>query len=100
MLDIKRMVDTIRRAKPDVYFSLEMITRDPLEVPCLTDKYWATFDDVNGVQLARLLSAIQAHKPRSPLPRISGLTPEERYALELEHVERSIVYARDHLGLG
>jgi hypothetical protein len=99
MLDIKGMVDIIRRAKPDVYFSLEMITRDPLEVPCLTDKYWATFDDVNGVHLARLLSMIRAHKPRAPLPRISGLTPEQRYALELEFVERSIVYARDQLGL-
>ncbi len=99
MLDIKRMVDTIRRAKPDVHFSLEMITRDPLEVPCLTDKYWATFDDVNGVHLARVLSSIRAHKPRAPLPRITGLTPEERYALELEFVERSIAFACDHLGL-
>jgi hypothetical protein len=76
-----------------------MITRDPLEVPCLTDKYWATFDEVNGVQLARLLTRIRAHKPRAPLPRISGLTPEGRYALELELVDRSILYARDHLGL-
>ncbi len=75
-----------------------MITRDPLEVPCLTDKYWATLDDVNGVQLARLLSAIRAHKPGSPLPRISGLTPDERYALELDLVERSIVYACRELG--
>ncbi len=99
MLDIKGMVDTIRRAKPDVYFSLEMITRDPLEVPCLTDKYWATFDDVNGVHMARLLTRIRANKPRAPLPRISGLTPDERYALELELVDRSIVYARDHVGL-
>ena len=99
MLDIKRMVDTIRRAKPDVHFSLEMITRDPLEVPCLTDKYWATFFDVNGIHLARLLSSLRAHKPRSPLPRVTGLTPEQRYTLELDFVERSIVYARDQLGL-
>ena len=99
MLDIKHMVDTVRRARPKVHFSLEMITRDPLEVPCLTDKYWATFDDVNGIHLARLLSNIRAHKPRAPLPRITGLTPDERYALELELVDRSIVYARDHLGL-
>ena len=77
-----------------------MITRDPLEVPCLTDKYWSTFDDVNGVRLARTLSRIRANKPRAPLPRITGLTPEERLALEMELVDRSIVYARDHLGLG
>ena len=98
MLDIKAMVAAVRRARPDVYFSLEMITRDPLEVPCLDEKYWATFDDVNGVHLARLLRLIRAHKPAS-LPRISGLTPEERYALELDFVERSIDYACRELGL-
>ncbi len=38
LLDLKPMVEAIRRARPEVHFSLEMITRDPLEVPCLTDK--------------------------------------------------------------
>ena len=98
MLDIKGMVAAVRRARPEVYFSLEMITRDPLEVPCLDEKYWATFDDVTGVHLARLLRLIRARKPAA-LPRISGLTPEERYALELDFVERSIDYACRELGL-
>jgi len=99
MLDIKSMVAAVRQVRPDVYFSLEMITRDPLEVPCLDEKYWVTFDDVNGVHLARLLRLIRAHQPAS-LPRISGLTPDERYALELEFVDRSIDYACRELGLG
>ena len=99
MLDMKRITDTIRRARPDVHFSLEMITRDPLKVPCLTDKYWATFTDMNGVHLARMLSWIRANPPRLPLPWISRLSPDERYAFERELVERSIVYARDELGL-
>jgi 3-oxoisoapionate decarboxylase len=99
MLDLKRIVEIVRRAKPDVHFSLEMITRDPLEVPCLTEKYWSTFDDVNGVHLARTLARIRANRPQSPLPRITGLSPEQRLALEMELVDRSIVYARDHLGL-
>jgi 3-oxoisoapionate decarboxylase len=76
-----------------------MITRDPLEIPCLTDKYWATFDDLNGVHLARTLSQVRANKPRKPLPRISGLSLEGRLALEMELVDRSITYARDHLDL-
>jgi hypothetical protein len=50
------------------------------------------------VHLARLLRLIRAYKPAS-LPRISGLTPEERYALELEFVDRSIGYACRELGL-
>jgi len=99
MLDMPRVVQTIRRAKPGVRFSLEMITRDPLEVPCLTDKYWATFGDLNGVYLARMLSLVRAHTPRAPLPRTTGLTPEGRLALEMDLVDRSIAYARDHLGL-
>jgi sugar phosphate isomerase/epimerase len=100
LLDLKRMVDTIRRARPEVYFSLEMITRDPLEVPCITDKYWATFGDVCGLALARALERIRANTPRAPLPSIKGLSTEQRYALEVELVSRSITYARDHLGLG
>jgi sugar phosphate isomerase/epimerase len=99
MLDLKRIVDTIRRARPGVHFSLEMITRDPLEVPFLTEKYWSTFEGVNGVHLARTLRNVRANPPKAPLPRITGLAPEQRLALEMELVERSIVYARDHLGL-
>lgn len=99
VLDLKAMVDTLKRVKPDVYFSLEMITRDPLKVPCLTEKYWATFQEIPGVDLARTLRLAREYKPARPLPRISGLPEEQRYALERELVERSIVYAREHLGL-
>ena len=99
MLDIKKIVDTIRRARPAVRFSLEMIVRDPLRVPCLTDKYWATFHDLNGIHLARMLSWIRSNGTRTPLPRISGLTDAQRAARELDLVEQSISYARDVLGL-
>lgn len=44
---------------------LEMITRDPREIPCLTEKYWATCDDLNGVHLARTLSQVRANNPGS-----------------------------------
>jgi len=99
ILNLPRMVQVIRAARPDVHFSLEMITRDPLHVPCLTEKYWATFVDVPGIALARTLTGVRAYRPAAPLPRITGLSEQERYALELEQVERSIAYAREHLGL-
>ena len=100
MLDIRGMVDTIRRAQPDVRFSLEMITRDPLLVPCLTDRYWASYDDENGGRdLARMLTRIRSRRNPAPLPRIAGLDPAARLALEHELVDRSIRYASDHLGL-
>jgi len=99
MLDLPRMVRAIRAARPDVRFSLEMITRDPLDVPCLTDKYWSTFTDVGGIALARTLTRIRHKRPRAPLPRITGLSEKQRYALEVEHVDWSIEYARAHLNL-
>jgi sugar phosphate isomerase/epimerase len=99
MFDLPRMVRAIRAARQDARFSLEMITRDPLLVPCLTDKYWSTFTDVGGGVLARALAGIRANRPRVPLPRISGLSDEQRFALELEHVNRSIEYACEHLNL-
>lgn len=99
LLDLKKIVATVRRAKPNVYFSLEMIVRDPLEVPCLTDKYWGTFEGRSATYLSRALSTARANRPRRPLPKISGLTPEERLKLEFEMVDRSITYARDQLGM-
>ena len=99
LLDLKRIVATVRRAKPNVFFSLEMITRDPLEVPCLTDKYWAAFEGRSGKYLARALSVVRTNKPKRPLPRIKGLSPEDRLKLEFELVDRSITYARDQLGM-
>ena len=99
MLDLPAMVAAIQRARPDARFSLEMITRDPLEVPCLTDKYWSTFTETNGIALARTLSRVRANRPARPLPRIAGLTGDERLALERTLVDRSIEYARSTLGL-
>src|SRR5215831_454482 len=90
MLDLPRMVKAIRAARSDVHFSLEMITRDPLRVPCLTEKYWSTFTEIPGADLARFLTRMRASTPKQPLPRTSGLSEEQRYVLEVELVNRSI----------
>ncbi len=52
-LDLKSMVDILKKTKPDIRFSLELITRDPLKVPCLTDGYWKTFPNLPAKDLAR-----------------------------------------------
>jgi hypothetical protein len=46
-----------------------------------------------------LIDWVRKHPPKSPLPRISGLTPEQRLALEDELNDRSIDYARANLPL-
>jgi hypothetical protein len=74
-----------------------MITRDPLEVPCLTEKYWATFTDLPGRHLARSLAMVRAHAAKRPLPRISGLTADAKLKAEDDNVRRSFAYARAEL---
>lgn len=98
-LDLPRMVQVLRQARPEVQFTLEMITRDPLPVPCLTEKYWATFADVPGRALAGTLRMVRANASAEPLPRVSHLSLDEQIEREEENVKKSLAYARDHLGL-
>jgi sugar phosphate isomerase/epimerase len=97
-LNMTQIVAVIRKARPEVRFNLEMITRDPLRVPCLTRRYWATMDRVPGRQLADTLAMVRRHASRQPLPRVTGLTPEQRLELEERHVRMCLEYARDRLG--
>jgi len=93
-------VDAIRRARPETRLTLEMITRDPLKVPCLTDAYWATFPQRNGLYLARTLRMVREQEPKGrPLPVVSALAREEQLRQEEDNVKKSLTYARDRLGL-
>jgi sugar phosphate isomerase/epimerase len=98
ILDLRRMVDTIRKARPHARVNLEMITRDPLRVPCLTDEYWVTFAE-RREYLARTLRLVRDHPPAEALPHVSGLDDATRRRLEEDNVKLCLAYARDKLGL-
>ena len=98
-LDLPKIVETLRKAAPRVRFNLEMITRDPLKVPCLTEKYWATFEAVPGRDLARMLRLVRAKAAKQPLPRLTGLSPDERLKVEDDNNRKCLQYARERLGL-
>ena len=51
VVDLPRLVRTLQKANPSIRFQIEMITRDPLKIPCLTDRYWSTFPDLPGRHL-------------------------------------------------
>jgi sugar phosphate isomerase/epimerase len=93
-LDLAKIVATVREANPKVRFNLEMITRDPLSIPCLTDKYWATMPSVPGFDLAKMLRWVRAEKRKEPLPRISKLSERDQLVREDENVKRSIAFAK------
>lgn len=68
VIDLRRAVQMIREARPGTRMTLEMITREPLEVPMLRDEYWATFAGKSPLDLARILRFVQQYKTDINLP--------------------------------
>ena len=71
-LDLPRMVATLAKANPALVFNLEMATRDPLRIPCLTDGYFATFPDRKAARLDAMMHWVKANPPRQQPPIVSG----------------------------
>ena len=98
-LDLRQITTLIRQSRPHARLSLEMIKRDPLRVPCLTDKYWVTFPDRNGLYLARTLKLVEKERRLQPLPRISQLGRDEQIRTEEQNVVACLRYAHEALNL-
>jgi sugar phosphate isomerase/epimerase len=93
ILDLKAIIGALRKANPKVRFQLEMITRDPLSIPCLTEKYWATLGRVPGRDLARTLATVRKSARKEPLPQITKLGEKEQLAAEDANVRASFAFA-------
>jgi 3-oxoisoapionate decarboxylase len=93
-LELTRMIQVLRAARPEIRLNLEMMTRDPLEVPCLTEKYWATFEDLPGIHLARTLTTVREHASKHPLPRVGSLALDERLKVEEDNARLCLASAR------
>jgi hypothetical protein len=98
-VDLARVIALVRAKRPEANFNLEMITRDPLRVPCLGTKYWATFADLPAKELARTLAMVRDKASKQPLPRVSDLTLDGKLAREDENVRASFTFAREKLQL-
>jgi sugar phosphate isomerase/epimerase len=97
-LDLPRMIAALRKANPRVALNIEMITRDPLQIPCLTPAYWATFGEMKAAQLAEALARVKQKSSPKPLPRTTGLTPAQQLDLEDTHVRQYLAWAAQKLG--
>lgn len=96
-VDVAAIVRTLRAANPRIRLNLEVMTRDPLRVPVLTSKYWATMPDVPAADLARTLRTVKSDSAAQPLPRVSTLSTEARATAETRNITESLAYAREHL---
>jgi len=99
ILPLARMVDTLKKARPDVDFCLEMITRDPLKVPYLGDGYWVTYEKRDPAREEAFRRTVLAKASAGPLPRISGLTDGQMREAADDNVRACVAYATGTLGL-
>ena len=97
-LNLELMVQILRREKPNLNFSLELITRDPLKVPVFTEKYWKTFPKISARVLARHMRFVH-DQARHNLQYVYKMSLDERVAREDANVRESVAYAHQHLGL-
>lgn len=100
IVDLEEAVRLCKASNPDIRFSLEMITRDPLKVPCLSEKYWETFSDMPATQLAQSLRLVKEKSFQGTLPSLDGLSQEQKFQNEESNILDSLIYSKKSLGLG
>jgi sugar phosphate isomerase/epimerase len=99
VINVKERVAQLRHKDPKMLFCLEMITRDPLKIPVFTDHYWLTFSDVPGRDVAKVLDLVKKNPPKTPLPRVSQLSPEEQLKAEDRNNLACIQWAHQNLNM-
>lgn len=99
ILDLSQIVALCRKYNPDITFNLEMITRDPLRIPCLAEGYWEVFEGVTGKDLARTLRMVRQNRFKPSLPTVSQMGAEERLGTEEQNILTSLAYSSQELGL-
>jgi len=99
ILPLAKIMEVLRRGRADVRFCLEMITRDPLKVPYLDDKYWVTHEKRDEARIEKFKANILSKAAKAPLPKISGMSSQRMLAVEDDNIRRCVAYAKRTLGL-
>ena len=97
-LDLPRIAATLHKANGKVRFNLEMATRDPLLVPCLTDAFFATFPDRKASHLQAAMALVKANPPRHEPPSVAGKAVARQVGDEESNNRESLRWMHEHLG--
>jgi len=96
---LAKIMEVLRRSRSDIRFCLEMITRDPLKVPYLDDKYWASHEKRDTAKIEKFKTSVLSKAWTKPLPKISGMSSQRMLAVEDDNIRRCVAYAKRTLGL-
>jgi sugar phosphate isomerase/epimerase len=96
-MDIPAMWAILKKSNPKLLPTHELITRDPLKVPVLTDKYWVTWPDRGGKYLADTIRMVNANASKKALPVVGTLSAEAQFQAEESNNIRCFEWARTAL---
>ena len=99
MLDLLSMIATLQKANPALVFNLEMATRDPLHIPCLSDPFYATFaTDYRARLLDAAMERVKSNPPKQPVPSVAGKPTAHVLADEETNNRNGLNWMDGHLG--
>jgi 3-oxoisoapionate decarboxylase len=109
VVDFRNFIARMREICRPVYVYIKPITgRPPAVLPYLDPAFFAKYRDIRGADFARFLALAKSGHPYEAsmvIEDVPGSTPPEAYAAalqhqQLEHMERSVEYAKKTLDLG
>lgn len=95
MSDQKALFAMMRKANPKIHPTTELITRDPLKVPVLSETYLASFEPGRRARVAPWLAMVKAKA--TTLPVMDGLSPAQQVAAEEANNRQVFEWARKNL---
>jgi hypothetical protein len=95
-VNITGYIAKLRRLRPDLPVTLEIIVTNARVFPYLDEKFWAAYRDQPAWEFARFLKIAEQGHPREPLPPLKG---EAAQARERADLEASLIFTRNILNV-
>lgn len=97
MIELPRMIATLRKVNPRIVINLEMATRDPLRIPCLKEGYFTTLPGRKETHLTAAMQRVKQNPPKAPVPVVSGKPNEQILAEEEQHNRHGLAWIQKKL---
>jgi sugar phosphate isomerase/epimerase len=95
-VDIAGYIAKLRRLRPELPVTLEIIVTGPRIFPYLDEKFWDPYRNQPAWEFARFVKIAEQGHPRDPLPPLQG---EAALARERADLEASLIYTRNILNV-
>lgn len=93
--DQKALFEMVRKHNPKIQATEELITRDPLEVPVLTEEYYRSFPANVRARRDKWMESVKARQTR--LPVVTPLSPAERLKAEADNHRATLAWGVKNL---